>query len=107
MTYGVRTWSADGVLEMDTDSFTYQVLHNQAYQLNGSNTITASVAGFTPATGVAVILPISTRDADFSSGSMPYMTVGNGTVTVRSRNPSEPGSIGSSILFRLLVMRFG
>ena len=31
MSYGIRTWNANGVLEMDTDTFTYQVLHSQTY----------------------------------------------------------------------------
>ena len=45
MTYGVRTWSANGVLEMDTDSYTYQVLHNAVYTLAMGAVVTATLPG--------------------------------------------------------------
>ncbi len=110
MTFGVRTWSAGGTLELDTDSFTYQVLHNQVYQLNGSNLFTVPIPGFVVATCVAAILPVSQPvGGDLAVNAMPYMTVANGAVTIRSRNPSEPNSdpsFSSKISFRLLAMRY-
>ena len=109
MSYGLRTWNAKGVLELDTDTFTYQVIHNQVYQLTLRAVITVPIAGFTSASCVATILPITPPNTAFNycTDAMPYMSVANGQVVVRSQNPMEPdANNGSTIQFRLLVMRF-
>ena len=109
MSYGLRTWNAKGVLELDTNTFTYQVIHNQVYQLTLRAVLTVPIAGFTPANCVATILPITPPNTSYNScyDSMPYMSVGNGQVVVRSQNPMEPdANNGSTIQFRLLVMRY-
>lgn len=94
---------------MDTDSFTYQFLHNQLYQLTGSNVITVPIPQFVVASCVAVILPVGGSDSNIARFAMPYMTVANGSVTIRSRHPQEPStdpSYGSQIQFRLMAMRY-
>ena len=109
MSYGLRTWNAKGVLELDTDTFTYQVIHNQVYQLTLRAVITVSIAGFSPANCVATILPITPPNTSYNScyDAMPYMSVASGQVVVRSQNSMEPDTHnGSAIQFRLLVMRF-
>jgi hypothetical protein len=107
MSFGMRTWSASGAPEVDTGNFTYQVIHNQVYQLTVNATITVPISGFSPSTCVAVILPTQAPTAENSLNALPYQTVGEGVVTIKSRNPSEPSStIGSAIEFRLLVMRY-
>ena len=109
MSYGLRTWNAKGVLELDTDTFTYQVIHNQVYQLTLRAVITVPIAGFTPASCVATILPITPPNTSFNycTDAMPYMSVASGQVVVRSQNPMEPdANNGSTIQFRLLVMRY-
>lgn len=106
MSHGVRTWDASGNLQMDTDSFTYQVLHNAVYTLTMGAVVTASIAGFDPATCTAVILPTQAAANNYCNSAMPFMSVGVGSVVVRSKHPNEPDAIGSTIQFRLLVMRF-
>lgn len=106
MSHGVRTWDASGNLQMDTDSFTYQVLHNALYTLTMGAIVTASIAGFNPSTCTAVILPTQAAANNYCNSAMPFMSVGVGSVVVRSKHPNEPGAIGSTIQFRLLVMRF-
>ena len=109
MSFGLRTWSAGGVLQMDTDTFTYQVLHNQLYTLNLGAVITVPVSGFNPLTCVATILPTAPPTLTFNDArdAMPYMSVSTGQIVIRSLNPSEPDSEnGSRIPFRLLVMRY-
>lgn len=109
MSFGLRTWNAAGVIEMDTDVFTYQVLHSQSYTLTMGAVINVPVAGFDPASCSAVILPIGNVDSSrqYCYDAMPYVTVASGSVTIRSRNPSETDTgIGSRIPFRLLVMRY-
>lgn len=107
MTYGARTWSANEVLELDTDSFTYQVIHNQLYQLTMGAVITVPIVGFDPEKCCAVVLPTQPATNNSSTSAMPYQSVGMGVVTVRSKHPNQPSadSYGSTIQFRLLVMR--
>lgn len=107
MTYGVRTWGAGGALEMDTDSFTYQVLHNQLYQLSPRGVVVADVPGFDPDKCVATILPTSTYSGGYATEAMPYMLVSPGQVQVLSKHPREPETYVYSVIeFRLLVMRY-
>lgn len=107
MSYGIRTWNANGVLEMDTDTFTYQVLHSQTYSLGPSQILTVLIAGFVPATCSAAILPVGVPAYPWASEAMPYVRVGNGVVTIRARNPSESDPIVTTRLtFRLLAMRY-
>jgi len=106
MTYGVRTWSANGVLEMDTDSYTYQVLHNALYNLAVTPVVTVFIPGFDPANCTAVVLPTVAAANQYCSSALPYMTVSPGVVQVRNKNPAETDWFSTSIQFRLLVMRF-
>lgn len=107
MTYGARTWSSNEVLELDTDSFTYQVIHNQLYQLTMGAVITVPIVGFDPEKCCAVVLPTQPATNGNSTSAMPYQSVGVGVVTIRSKHPNQPSadSWGSTIQFRLLVMR--
>lgn len=107
MSFGLRTWGAGGALELDTDSFTYQILHSQTYTLG--TVITVPVSGLNPNNCSAVILPIGNVDSSrqYCYDAMPYVTVSSDSVTIQAKNPSEPDSgIASRISFRLLVMRY-
>ena len=108
MSYGLRTWDEGGVLQMDTDSFTYQVLHSETYTLARSQVLTVTVAGFDPATCSAAILPISPPPDEVVavSGAIPYVSVAQNTITIRSKHPSETGTNMTQLTFRLLVMRY-
>lgn len=106
MSFGMRVWGPDGSLQMDTDSFTYQVLHNTLYTLSGNPVITVNVPGFNPDTCSAVILPTQPAADNYCLSALPYQSVAPGVVTIRGKNPSESGSILSTIQFRLLVMRY-
>ena len=107
MSYGVRTWSANGTLQLDTSTYTYQVLHSQTYALTRAQVITVSVPEFRTDNCSAAILPIGAPSGAYANDAMPYMTVSNGSISIRSKNPSEPGNDSASQLrFRLLVMRY-
>ena len=107
MSYGVRTWSANGTLQLDTGTFTYQVLHSQTYALAKEQVITVQVPEFRTDNCSAAILPIGAPSGAYANDAMPYMTVSNGSITIRSKNPSEPGRDSvSQLRFRLLVMRY-
>ena len=110
MTYGLTVWDAQGNVQMTTDDFTYQQLHNQVYDLKLAASYTVSVPGFDPSKCVATILPTdSATEAQLDEGSnaLPYMTVSVGSIIIARANPSAPASSAVSLLrFRLLVMRY-
>ena len=105
MSFGLRTWNEQGVLEMDTDTFTYQVIHNQLYRLSRGAVISVPIPSFTPSTCVATILPINSAPTVGGLDAMPYQSVSNGNVTISSFNPNN-NTYGSGIEFRLIVMRY-
>lgn len=104
MSFGLRTWNENGVLEMDTDTFTYQIMFSQTYTMANGGSITVPVAGFTTDKCVAVMLPFGTVTSETASEAMPIIYQNNGSITINSR-PSGSTSAGSMITFRLLVMR--
>ena len=85
MSFGLRTWSSNGVLELDTDTFTYQVIHNQQYTMTNGGSITVPIAGFTTDKCVAVMLPLGVATGDFASEAMPYIFQRAGSVLINSR----------------------
>lgn len=105
MSFGLRVWGEDGALQMNTDDFTYQVIHNQQYQA-GINPIVVSIPGFTVATGVASLLPVGNATAENALNAMPYIEVYDGGVTIRGKHPQEPTTVLSTATVRLLVMRY-
>lgn len=106
MSFGLRTWNGGGVLEMDTDSFTYQVIHNQTYDLATTPTVIVNIPTFNVSNCVSTILPITTAPNDFINYALPYTKVENGKITVLSKHPNETGPDRTTIAFRLLVMRY-
>lgn len=106
MSFGLRTWGAGGALELDTDSFTYQVIHNQLYTITDGGVITVPIAGFNPSTCCAAMLPTTAPSSTDVTQGMPYMYVNSGSVTIRSQNENGGGYRGSTIQFRLLAMRY-
>lgn len=110
MSFGLRTWSEKGVLEMDTDSFTYQVIHSQTYTLADKATIVVSLPEFTPASCTAAILPIGppaeAGDPVGVTKAAPYVRVSQGKIEIFAVNPTSSASRKTQIEFRLLVMRY-
>lgn len=105
MSFGLRTWGAGGTLELDTDSFTYQVMHSQLYTITSGGSITVPITGFTTDKCVAVMLPLGDVTFEIAQQAMPYIFQSNGSVRIDSR-PAGSTSNGSTISFRLLAMRF-
>ncbi|CAM4005874.1 hypothetical protein [Pseudomonas wadenswilerensis] len=111
MSFGLRTFSSTGVMELDTTSFTYQILHNELLDFTATTTPrTISIPGFDPDKCSAVLLPIDAVDdsnRDTHATAMPYISLAPGVVTVLSRHPNETDSrFVTLIRVRLLVMRF-
>lgn len=105
MSFGLRTWGAGGTLELDTDSFTYQVMYSQTHTISDASVITIPITGFTTDKCVAVILPFGDVTSNIPSQAMPYIYQADGVVTIYGR-PKNSTDLGSRISFRLLAMRF-
>ena len=105
MSFGLRTWNENGVVQMDTDSFTYQVIYNQLHSVDGANSYTIQIPGFTTEKCVASLLPLGTVASESAWEAMPFIFQNEGSVLIRPR-PESSTSVGCKISFRLLVMRF-
>lgn len=106
MSFGLRTWSDNGTPELDTDNFTYQVIHNQLYTIADRGVLSINVPGFTKETCCATLLPTQPITSDNVREAMPFMHVSPNNITIRSQNVNGGSYIGSTIQFRLLVMRY-
>lgn len=104
MSFGLRTWGGDGVIQMDTDTFTYQVIHNKTYQFSSGVTHGVTIPGFSPSTCVAALLPTG-RAGGVGYDTMPFMYVGAGGVTMYAYHPLNT-AVPSRLEVRLIVMRY-
>lgn len=113
MSFGLRTWGASGSLELDTDTFTYQVMYSAVINFEGSApnaVVTVQVPDFDPATCCAVLLPVGAPTYtpwENQRNAMPFVSVASGSVTLRRRHPNETSIENDTrIAVRLLVMRY-
>ena len=117
MSFGLRTWDAQGRLETDTTTFTYQVLLSTLIDFSGASdraTRTFNVAGFNPANCVAVLLPVNlavSYDFDFRANNMPWIEVSTGQIRISPMHPNgaDPNSSAyqkSQLIVRLMAMRY-
>lgn len=104
MSFGLRTWGVDGTLQMDTDTFTYQVIHNEVYSMGPNVVHNISIPAFSQRNCVASLLPTGRASAQ-GYDTMPYQTVGEGVVRLSSYHPNDT-TVYSRLEVRLLVMRY-
>jgi hypothetical protein len=106
MSFGLQTWGTNGALQLSTDNFTYQVIHNALYTASAS-TITVNISGYSPSTCSAVLLPVNPAPNEYIYSAMPFMIVGAGYVQILGKHPNETdASLRSTIQVRLLVTRY-
>lgn len=107
MSFGMRTWGADGTLQLDENSFTIRVVLSQLVTISGVATYQEfSVPGITASNGAAILLPIAAYD---TSRNTQYETeVVNDVVRVynyvRGYSGSQNANPGAAM--RLVVVRF-
>lgn len=114
MSYGARVWGPTGLLELDENSFTVQVIYS-ALVTRPAGTLYSdiTVAGCDPATCSAVCVPTAPYPEDPSAQNLNAIQyepqVMSGAVRVwyvnRSINPSSPPAPGLATQ-RLLVMKY-
>lgn len=99
--FGLRVFDESGMLSMDTNSFTYQVIWQGVIDFSGATpSYTFSIPGFNPANCVFMIIPTRAQDVQSAendglgnSKSYPYVTTSAGQVTVAAKNPSAGPSV--------------
>ncbi len=117
MSFGLRTFNEQGIVETDTNTFTYQILFSTTIDFAGaSNTATRSftVPGFNTQTCFAVLLPINLpypSEFDFVRNIMPWISISGETISVRpvhpnSTDPGAPSYQKSWAAVRLLAVRY-
>lgn len=111
MSYGIRCWSEDGAINLDTSVFTYEILHSSRIDfssVSAPSSVTVSIPKFNPGNCVAVVLPENVPfPAQWESADnvMAGLSVRLGAVTVHRSNPTKGGNQTRTI-FRLIAMRY-
>lgn len=93
MSFGLRTWNASSQLELDTTTFTYQVLYNEIITFAGATSRQSRnlvIPGFSTANCCFLLLPTSeTPGFGGIQDAAPFVIPGSGAVTVRNWHPNE------------------
>ncbi len=99
---GLRTWDEIGRLQLDTSTFTYQIVANVL--VNFANTTAVNI----PITGnatnhCAVVLALT---GTIDNSYMPHVVVQTNNIQVTRYHPSAPSSNDTRNTVRILVMKF-
>ncbi|MHC8342520.1 hypothetical protein [Pseudomonas sp. RT6P73] len=106
MSFGMRTWGADGILQFNTDTATWRIVLSSVVSFagaGGKSTQQFSVPGCNTSNAVAIVLPIGVA-ADDDRQLETEMT--DGTVYVRNYINGYAGLKFSHSTMRLIVMRW-
>lgn len=119
MSYGLRTWNEAGLLNLDTDTFTYQILGSWVLDFTSSTwanpaNFTLSIPGYDPANCALILLPIRSADvpgpteAASNAKSYPFVTTSAGQAVIKAFNPSATSSITISPkgIFRAMAIKY-
>lgn len=102
MSFGLRTWNASGQLQMDTSTFTYQVVSNTVINFAATSVANIPIAG-NASNHCAVILNL---DGSASLDFMPHIVVQQDNVQITRYHPANSGGRFSDITARVLIMRY-
>ena len=106
MSFGMRTWGADGVLQFNTDTATWRIVLSTVVSFASAaekSTQPFSVPGCNANNAVAIVLPIGAAASDDRQLET-EMT--DGTVYVRNYINGYVGLMFSHSTMRLIVMRW-
>ena len=117
MTYGLRTWNENGVLAMDTNTFTYQILGQWVLDFSNSTTsnpitTTLSIPGFSPTTCALILLPTRAQDIYYPGSAdnakcYPYVEVSAGQAIIYSKLPnSQSYTAPCRAILRAMAIRY-
>ncbi len=110
MSFGMRIWGADEVLQFDTSTFTYKIIINEVVNSTGwpaNTTKTYSAPGCTAENSFAVTIPIlNSGDEDTPQNRQLECAMGNGVAYVRNFVQGETVGTYSTSTMRLIVARY-
>ncbi|MCP1419889.1 hypothetical protein J3D47_004132 [Pseudomonas laurylsulfativorans] len=106
MSHGIRVWGADGVLQVDENTFTMRVVYSGL--VTGSSSVayqTISVPGLTPENGAAFVVPVGGYNVNLDKQLETEVIAGAVRVYsyIRGR---EQYSNKTGVTMRLIVIRF-
>lgn len=107
MSFGMRVWGGDGVLQIDENSFTMRIVLSTlvSFAINESKTSRDfSVPGCTPSNSVAIVIPIGPYDEALNKQFETEM--GSGVARVYNHTRTFAASLRASGTMRLMVIRF-
>lgn len=104
--YGVRIWGADGVLQLDENSFTIRVALSMlvTFPVGGSKANQDfAVPGVGPGNGTAIVVPVGA----YSDSQLQFETeLLDGVARVYNHTRTFAASTTANGTMRLIVMRF-
>ncbi|WP_415260238.1 hypothetical protein [Pseudomonas chlororaphis] len=106
MSYGLRMWGGDGVLQFDTGTATWRIVLSTVVSFAGApgkSTQQFSVPGCNTSNAVAVVLPIG---ASANDDRQLETEMTDGVVNVRNYINGFSGAMFSHSTMRLIVMRW-
>lgn len=99
---GFRTWDGQGRLQLDTSTFTYQIVANVYVNFAATAVLNIPITG-DASNHCAVVLPLSgTKDNSF----MPHIVVQANNVQLTRYHPASPGANTTTNTARVLVFKF-
>lgn len=108
MSFGIRTWGADGTLQIDENSFTMRVVLSTTvnFPANGAKAVQSfSVPGCTASNAVAIVVPNGSYTTSLSTQYETEMVTD--TANVYNYNRGFDASLTSNVAsMRLYVIRF-
>lgn len=104
MAYGMRIWGADGVLQIDENSFTIRVVLSTLVTFGaGKSNQDFSVPGVGPGNGAAIVVPIGA----YTDQQMQFETeLVDNIARVYNHTRGYAASTVATGTMRLIVMRF-
>jgi|GEM_PF-746543 len=99
---GLRTWDELGRLQLDTSTFTYQIVANVLVNFANTSLVNIPITGNATNHCAVVLALTGTVDTAF----MPHIVVQTNNVQVTRYHPSSPSAGDTRITARILVMKF-
>jgi hypothetical protein len=99
---GFRTWDAQARLQLDTSTFTYQIVANVLANFATTSVVNIPITG-NASNHCAVVLALT---GTASNSFMPHIAVQTNNVQVTRYHPSSPSANDTRNTVRILVMKF-
>ncbi len=99
---GLRTWDAQGRLQLDTSTFTYQIVANVLVNFANTSLVNIPITG-NATNHCAVVLALT---GTINDSFMPHIVVQTNNIQITRYHPSAPSVNDTRNTVRILVMKF-